>query len=95
MSHTDFWIVLGIILVAVVIVLTVTVVLEVRRGERRDLEFNRLWGDLAQYNSEVARGITHTPEYDTKMKQKQQLYNTSRHPEAYQDMAASPNEENR
>jgi len=41
----------------------------------RELEFNLEWGDLAQYNSEVSRGITHTPEYVEKMRRKQEDYN--------------------
>lgn len=42
---------------------------------RREREFQERWGDLATYNSEVARGIVHTPEYDAKMREKQKQYN--------------------
>lgn len=44
------------------------------RARRRELEFNRQWGDLATYNTEVAHGIVHTPEYDEKMRLKQVDY---------------------
>lgn len=44
-------------------------------ARRRELEFNLKWGDLAQYNAEVARGIVHTPEWDHRMAIKQQEYN--------------------
>ena len=46
-----------------------------RKRREAELEFDRVWGDLAVYNSEVARGIVHTPEWDTKMAQKQSAYN--------------------
>lgn len=42
---------------------------------RTEREFNQLWGDLAVYNAEVARGIIHTAVWDSKMEQKQAAYN--------------------
>lgn len=42
--------------------------------KRREREFDRQWGDLATYNSEVARGIVHTAEYDALMAVKQRRY---------------------
>lgn len=37
-------------------------------GSRRlQRDFDAQWGELARYNSEVARGILHTPEHRERM----------------------------
>lgn len=45
-----------------------------KKREQRELEFNLRWGGLAIYNSEVARGIVHTKEYDENMARIQEEY---------------------
>ena len=43
---------------------------------RRSDPFERYeFGDLATYNSEVARGIVHTPEWDARMAEDQARFN--------------------
>jgi hypothetical protein len=36
------------------------------------------WSRLAAYNSEVSRGIVHTPEYDAKMAEEQRQFDAWR-----------------
>lgn len=43
-------------------------------GYKKHIEFMTQWGDLATYNSEVARGILHTQEKKAEMEQKQREY---------------------
>jgi hypothetical protein len=42
------------------------------------MEWNMRWGDLAQYNTEKAHGIVHTPEYDRLMAEKKVRFNDER-----------------
>ena len=46
-----------------------------RRRRQRELDWDLQWGDLAQFNTEVRRGVTHTPEYCATMAEKQARYN--------------------
>lgn len=46
-------------------------------GRRIEREFNRKWGDLAQYNAEKGR-VVHTPEYAAAMEAKQARWNAVR-----------------
>jgi hypothetical protein len=44
------------------------------KRKRRAFEFESNWGALATYNTEVARGLVHTPEWKAKMAEKQREY---------------------
>ena len=45
--------------------------ISLRRAER--------WNTLGTYNSEIARGIVHTPEWDAEMAEEQRLFNEEQH----------------
>ena len=46
-----------------------------RRGARwHEQHFNERWLDLSRYNSEVYRGVLHTPEFAALMAAKQAYY---------------------
>lgn len=47
-----------------------------RRQLRENLRaFQLHWGELADYNAEVSRGVVHTPEYQARMAQRQAAWN--------------------
>lgn len=41
---------------------------------KAERDFERDWGDLSRYNSEISRGVVHTPEVDRMMARKQVAY---------------------
>ena len=46
-----------------------------RSGVMKDRRMPEQFNDLARYNTEVAHGIVHTPEWDVKMAELQQRFN--------------------